>query len=215
MELINTIQKYYGQSFDSGRYLDRFFDLRLDLPQIDNKKYLESKGFTTQYKQDSVALAVINHFGLEMREITRYLKLLRISVYKPGHEYGNLGDTEALCIYYFIPVLLGLKLYDTKKYFELINGKDYSPLTAILSQFKNHKSFLNLLTKSETYEKSGEQMTVVKFDDKIKEAYNCIFNTIYDSSNNYKNVGETTFTIEDKTMIEETINLFSSYADIS
>lgn len=215
VELINTIQKYYGQSFDSGRYLDRFFDLRLDLPQIDNKKYLESKGFSTQYKQDLVALAVINHFGLEMREITRYLKLLKISVYTPGHEYGNLGDTEALCIYYFIPVLLGLKLYDTKKYFELINGKDCSPLTAILSQFKNHKSFQNLLTTTECYEKSGEQMTVVKFDDKIKEAYDCIFNTIYDSSNNYKNVGETTFTIEDKKMIEETINLFSSYADIS
>ena len=151
VELINTIQKYYGQSFDSGRYLDRFFDLRLDIPKIDTKNYLIKKGLDTRYIQDQVVLAVINYFGLEMREITRYLKLIKIAVYKPAHNY-HLEDSEKLCIYYIIPVMLGLKMYDTKKYFELINGKDCTPLVEILSEFRQHISFQNLLNRGEDYD---------------------------------------------------------------
>ena len=214
VELINTIQKYYGQSFDSGRYLDRFFDLRLDIPKIDTKNYLIKKGLDTHYIQDQVVLAVINYFGLEMREITRYLKLIKIAVYKPAHNNYRLDDSERLCIQYIIPVMLGLKMYDTKKYFELINGKDCTPLVEILSEFRQHISFQNLLNCGEDYDIIGEKITNVKINDKIKKVYDCIFNTQYTSEDSYRNIGNITFTAEDKKTIEEAINLFSFYTDL-
>ena len=37
-ELQHTIKRYYGESFDASRYLDRFFDLRVPLPKVDSNK---------------------------------------------------------------------------------------------------------------------------------------------------------------------------------
>lgn len=215
VELINTIQKYYGQSFNSGRYLDRFFDLRLDLPEIDKENYLNYLGFKMSggYIQDKVVLAVVNYFKLEMREITRFLKLIKISVYKLGHNNSDLPEAEALFMYYFIPVMLGLKMYSPKIYYDLINGKDCTPLKDILSKFKSNKLFIELLNENESYNFGG-QTTVVDVRDKIEEVYNYIFNTELVYENNYKNIGNITFNIENKKTIEETINLFSLYNDI-
>lgn len=218
IELINTIQKYYGQSFDSGRYLDRFFDLRLDLPPIDKENFLDYMGFKMRgvtYIQDKVVLAVVKYFGLEMREITRFLKLIKVAVYKPAHTDPNLDNSDALCIYYIIPVMLGLKMYNTKNYYDLIQGKDCTPLIDILSDFKNNKLFKELLKYKETYEKLGEDMRVVKIEDKITEVYDALFNTQYTSENDYRCIGSLTFTEENKQMIEETINLFSIYTDLN
>lgn len=217
VELINTIQKYYGQSFDSGRYLDRFFDLRLDLPQIDNKCFLEYMGFKIRnsYIQDKVVLAVVNYFRLEMREITRYLKLVKIAIYKPIHASWDLHDSERLCIQYIIPVMLGLKLYDIKKYFELINGKDCTPLIEVLSDFKNDNLFQKLLNDGEDYNTIGVNTVHVKIEDKISRVYDAIFKTKYSPTKENKMIGLISFDAENKKMIEETINLFSDYIDIS
>lgn len=217
VELINTIQKYYGQSFDSGRYLDRFFDLRLDLPQIDNKNFLEYMGFgiKNSYIQDKVVLAVVNYFRLEMREITRYLKLVKIAIYKPVHTNWDLYDSERLCIQYIIPVMLGLKLYDTKKYFNLINGEDCTPLIEVLSDFKNDNLFQKLLNNGEDYNTTGTNKVHVKIEDKINRAYNAIFKTRYSPTKENLMIGSISFDAENKKMIEETINLFSDYIDIN
>ena len=40
-QLQHTIKCYYGADFDASRYLDRFFDFRIDLPAPDMDKFFE------------------------------------------------------------------------------------------------------------------------------------------------------------------------------
>ena len=42
-ELQNTIKQYYGNSFNAYQYLDRFFDLRLDLNSIDINRFINTQ----------------------------------------------------------------------------------------------------------------------------------------------------------------------------
>ena len=44
-ELCKTVKAYYGADFDAERYLDKFFDLRLQLPQIDMINYIVSLSY--------------------------------------------------------------------------------------------------------------------------------------------------------------------------
>ena len=43
MELQHTIKQYYGSEFDACKYLDRFFDLRIVLPDISTEKFLSCR----------------------------------------------------------------------------------------------------------------------------------------------------------------------------
>ena len=43
-ELTNTISNYYGQNFDSHRYLNKFFDISIDLPKVNISNYMEYLG---------------------------------------------------------------------------------------------------------------------------------------------------------------------------
>lgn len=43
-ELTNTISNYYGQNFASHRYLNKLFDVSIDMPQIDISKFMEYLG---------------------------------------------------------------------------------------------------------------------------------------------------------------------------
>lgn len=48
-ELQHTISNYYGNAFDSCRYLDRFFDLRISLPPANMYRYYQSINFQSDY----------------------------------------------------------------------------------------------------------------------------------------------------------------------
>ena len=51
-ELQNTIRQYYGNSFNAYQYLDRFFDLRVELRDIDINKFIEVQGIWTYNEYD-------------------------------------------------------------------------------------------------------------------------------------------------------------------
>ena len=46
----HTIRRYYGDDFDATRYLDRFFDITMELPPYDENLFLNSIGvFDTSF----------------------------------------------------------------------------------------------------------------------------------------------------------------------
>ena len=72
-ELEHTISNYYGADFDSGRYLDRFFDMRIALPKPDMNWFYNSIDYgVTDRWYDVVCRAFIQTYDLSMREISRY-----------------------------------------------------------------------------------------------------------------------------------------------
>lgn len=126
-ELKNTVQNYYGNNFDGDRYLDKFFDLRLKLPKVELFYYLkllkveEKYGFKADFLKQ-----IINYFNLEMREITRFLKIFELST---NNMFGNVftGDYEEhamqMCKEYILPFLIGVYITNSKLFDETINGK--------------------------------------------------------------------------------------------
>ena len=81
-ELQHTIKHYYGNTFDACRYLDRFFDLKIDLKLIDINKFIELRGLWSddEYKMDICysadrVLAKFYHFSMRMTD--RYFKQVK------------------------------------------------------------------------------------------------------------------------------------------
>ena len=81
-ELEKTIRKYYGDDFDAGRYLSRFFDLHISIPPVNMRKYYEVIAFSNSlYQVDQTIDAVIKAFGFELREISKYFPKVKAAVY--------------------------------------------------------------------------------------------------------------------------------------
>lgn len=126
-ELINTVQNYYGNNFNGSRYLDKFFDLRLQLPKIELFYYLKLLNVEERYgfKIDFLK-QVFDYFNLEMREITRFLKIFELST---NNMFGNVftGEYEEhamqMCKEYILPFLIGVYITNLKLFDDIINGK--------------------------------------------------------------------------------------------
>ena len=144
-ELKNTVKNYYGNYFDADRYLDKFFDLRLQLPQIDVKTYLKFLQVTDKddYKQD-IILQVIQYFHLEMREISRFIKIYEIATSNeplfafpdPIHEI-----TKNMCKEFILPFLIGIYMTDSNSYKNVIDGNGKDIFLDYFKTFPNSRFF--------------------------------------------------------------------------
>ncbi len=219
LELQHTIKKYYGESFDASRYLDRFFDLRISLPPIDKHIFYNNIGFDdSRYFYDIVCSIVIDKFDFSLREIAKYLRLTKIAAHKPTHQSTNgfwFSEDKGLkfCLYYFVPLMIGLKIQDISRYEKFISGQDFSPLGEIIGYF-NPDWFIELLSSNESFETSNDGTTVVSLEEKIKQVYTAVFNTNYDNNNYKTNIGEYSFAKGLKEELIKVSGLMSKYTDI-
>ena len=179
-ELQHTIKKYYGDTFDACRYLDRFFDLRITLPPPDKIKYYHSINFGSTYTYDQVCKAVIENYNLSLREIAKYVQLTKIAAYEPTHSGKNFdfsfpdGRGRLFCLMYILPIMMGLKICDIQKYYDFIQGRDSSPLIDVVRRLQHHH-FDDLLSSRETFNVNEEGKTFITIDEKMKEIYNALF----------------------------------------
>lgn len=82
-ELQHTIKKNYGADFSAGRYLDRFFDLRVGIPPANIDKFVYSLGIGERGNlRESICKEVIRKMGFELREISRYLPIAKHAAFK-------------------------------------------------------------------------------------------------------------------------------------
>lgn len=166
VELQATVKQYYGNDFNAGKYLDRFFDLRVGLPPIDTEEYLS--GFGLNKNQAPAIHAVVNQYGFQMREITRYVRLLKIAL--PTTKYSMYtGTTNAskFCHGLVVPIMIGLRLHDAKRYHDFINGNDPTPLYILASKELVEVVFPNMLTV--------EKQTRTMQESSIDEVYHHLF----------------------------------------
>lgn len=214
-ELGHTIEKYYGQGFDSNRYLDRFFDLRMDIPKLHMEKYYDYIGYNYDSafpRQKNVAKVVVNKLGLEMREIYKYTKLLKIATHNYSDFKGYSSMDTAFAISYIAPILLGLRMHDLKKYYDFIEGRDGSFLISVLMEFEDEPVMKRLLDNGETYglEIGNGNKTTVSLKDKLERVYKILFNKYYVYTGE-ENIGNMVFYNNSYKIIDHIINMFSEY----
>ena len=224
-ELQHTISNYYGNAFDSCRYLDRFFDLRISLPPANMYRYYQSINFQSDYYTvDVVCKKIIELFHFSLREISRYLKAIKIAEYELTHSDGrfDFSDPEGLatrfCTLYMVPLLIALEISDVTSYNQLISGHNPEKLIELLecmdSKYKGH--FSELLSRNEIYntapesEQQGKEIVTIK--EKAVAVYKAIFVKNYTSYDYRCFVGNCEFNAETKTFLLRLVSLLSKYS---
>ena len=116
-ELQHMIKNVYGNGFDAARYLDRFFDIHMMLPAVQDSVFFRVFGISGQ---DEVAIAlrgIIQWFKMSFRETSRYLKWYRMV----GFSENDLSKQERehgwiFCGKYIFPYMIALKLINPSRY---------------------------------------------------------------------------------------------------
>lgn len=219
-ELQHTIKRHYGENFDACRYLDRFFDLRITLPPANKSKFYQSINFNNNYyTYDIVCNAVIENYDLQLREITKYIRLAKIAAYEPTHESKKFdfsfpdGKARAFCLLYIVPIMIGLKIYNIDLYEKFVSGKDYTPLVEVMNRFR-HNNFNNFLNRDETFDEKEIDKKFVTFEDKLKQVYDALFVTVYSGSHYQTVIGNYEFEDGTKDILLRTVSMLSQYTSL-
>jgi len=219
-QLQHTIKHYYGADFDSCRYLDRFFDLRVSMPPANMEKFYSEIGLESRYYVDIVTKRIINMYNFELREITRFYSQIKAAVYEPTHDSKKYdfmfsdGKGRQLILMYIVPLLIGLKIVDISKYDNFINGRDIEPLKELLDIDEDNRLLGNMLNRDETFEKDDEKKLVTR-EEMIQRFYDAIFVKQYNGSNYNTVLGQYEFSKESKTFALSAASMMSQFAELS
>lgn len=122
-ELQYMIRNVYGEGFDAARYLDRFVDIHMTLPEIQENIIFSYFNIFSNEKNERVLRAVIQYFKMSFREISRYIKWYRmVELYENPRFAGKLYKGWCFCIYYVFPYMIALKLINLPRYQLFISG---------------------------------------------------------------------------------------------
>ena len=211
-ELQHTIKRYYGEGFDAGRYLDRFFDMILSLPLADKVKFYDEIGLNLQSATETVTRRFIYQHKLELRESLRMYSLVRAATYEFTHDDGKYRPTDItkiLLIGFIVPIAIGLRIIDTTLYDDFVNGKSPSLLVDML----NTEEFVNWIVErslenDESFEgEDGKKLVTV--ENKIKDIYYAIFKNEYSGRCCSKKIGEFQFSKDSRNFVLCMSNLMS------
>lgn len=123
IKLQYMVRNVYGEGFDAARYLDRFFDIHMILPEIQDNIIFSCFNIFSNMKNEIVLRAIIQYFKMSLREISRYIKWYRmVELYENSRFAGKLLNGWCFCIYYVFPYMIALKLINLSRYQLFISG---------------------------------------------------------------------------------------------
>lgn len=215
-ELQQTIKHYYGENFNAGKYLDRFFDLRISLPPVDLNKYYESIGFynSSDVIDESINI-VISKYNLQLREIAKFITLVRVAT--SGYERIKdlyCPETKLFLLQVIVPMAIGLKLTDPCKYSDFVSGKNSTPLKEFYSDSEtcnNVSYFLSMLYDSNSNLNFTDEPPayILDFQHTLDIFYNSFFN-----GRNERRIGKCTIRDTDRDFFFNVLSLLSEKSTI-
>lgn len=175
-ELTNTISNYYGQNFDSHRYLNKFFDISIDLPQINITNFMTFLGFEkNSYCFNETIFEIINYYHFTMRDCIKYYQSICIvqDFANTSYGYGLREEKGRIIIRIFLlPLLLGIKIIDLKAYIDIISGNGFDKFIKNIKQIETIRNGLKDYMDKHQEGKISEE----SFNKQLLEIYNAIFN---------------------------------------
>ena len=217
-ELEKTIRKYYGDDFDAGRYLSRFFDLHISIPPVNMRKYYEVIAFSNSlYQVDQTIDAVIKAFGFELREISKYFPKVKAAVYQETHgdrcyEYAFPEEkTLHFGLRTIVPVMIGLQIYDSAQLADFIDGKNYEPLIAVAHR-ADYRVFSCLLEHGESFNTKENPRGEIQLDERLKKVYYAIFGNVL-AGTSCLQIGKLEFGEDIREKLLRAAGLFTSFSD--
>ena len=224
-QLQETVKSYYGAEFDATRYLDKFFDLRISLPQPDMKNYLQTRlGMYEEAIVESMCIETIMQYRLSLREAERFARIFRIAIRPAAMKAvaGNpVGNAHFFCVTYIIPVMLALQMTNMTKYNEFIAGLDSKPLLDVLHWDNICFDYVMLAGAGEKYDEKKKEIInlseanapKVSVEDRLEEVYETLFARKPYRHYNETQIGAMEFSDRIKGYIAEIISLISLLTD--
>ena len=179
LQLSHTISNYYGSNFDGYGYLNKIYNLIIELGDVPIKKYIEK----ITARRDSSTwcdidfYGVCEYFNFSMREINRLLNDFELLDEYMNTSYGGTLSEDNIVKYLFLPYCLGLKIADRIGLSEFLEGKGYLLLKKFV--FTNEELTKILKRCYELQKRIGEQITedqlLKEIDDYLEEKYNTYF----------------------------------------
>ena len=160
-QLSHTIKRFYGDEFDATRYLNKFFDLNIGLPEI---KYPLPLPAENQYWLTSITNELLSYYNFSLRDILIVLDKISSISHFAIYDSSNIGYR----IYsLFVPIIIVLDMQDIQKYKNFLSGK-----SNILDELFNNIDHLQNFAKD--FDLSNNR-NVEKGVEEIKKAYLDVF----------------------------------------
>lgn len=126
-QLVQTIKKYYGEEFDAGRYLGRFFDQVVPLPKANLRKFYKIYDIDEMYFCDMTIREFSKSYNLSIRDQIRYINMYKILVKRMKNtqliQASTYPDMEWLLSNCIIPIMIGINIFEPQNYNAFISGE--------------------------------------------------------------------------------------------
>ena len=167
-ELKNTIQKLYGSNFNGDRYLDRFFDFVMSIPEPDLELYYQNMAdsmnintnFPVYYKE------LETKFDFSARERSHFENRVNTAIYKTRSKRDSsffpFNDSFEMVDLFVIPYLIALKMIDGHKYEDFISNEDGT-------------DFIDFLSANRTFSNIKRTKDIIELKNKAQKFYESIF----------------------------------------
>lgn len=214
-QLQHTVQHYYGNNFDACRYLDRFFNLRVTLPEVDMDKIYSQIGLDSSLWADIFSRQIIKMFNFGLREIAKFYAQVKAAIYAPTHNRNKYNFTfsdgagREFVLTAIVPLLIGLKIADTSLYNDFIYGKNVEPLKGLFEVERSNAILKRFLSEKESFE-MVEGKSLVTRDEIIERLYNAIFVEQYSGRKCETILGECEFSRETKEIALRAASMMNS-----
>ena len=175
-----TVKSYYGNSFDATGYLEKVFDLLFTLPPTDYERFLQNRlNLDSDSITGQVCLAIIKQFHFSMRQMERYIRIVKIagSIDACKSVVGREEKARAFVEEAVIPILIGLQMHDLDMYREFKNGYSSKVMIDILTSPDVLQC--GFLIEADEIFRTGETLqrnkNHVEMRDRLQEAYEALF----------------------------------------
>ena len=211
-ELQHTIRRFYGEGFSSTEYLDRFFDMTIDIPLIDVDKYFNFICFAKNDLAYDVCKAVVSKLNFSMRQAERFSKIVRIAIYNNKYYRSSQnpiweeGKAKFFMIANIAPLAIGLRMADSSRYKSFIEGNDPSFLYEVYNGNNAHLVDYYMLNSTESFIEGNDNY--VDFKERLTGIYQAIFSNMYVREHEVS-IGHMIFNKDSKAWLLDVINLFS------
>lgn len=128
-QLSSVIEKNYGNRFSGYEYLDKIFDLIIDIPPLDRRYFVDSFSNIDESHYRETISEIADYYNMSIREIERYIVLFKLSrKYIESASFRMLSEVHPLkffTIHLLLPLILGAKIKSLADFEALTSwGKD-------------------------------------------------------------------------------------------
>ncbi len=176
-EVRHSIIKHYGDGFDADRYLDRFFDIKLSLPEVDISNYIDCIQDSEELWVENMLKRISICYGFGMREVGKFYSQFRIATrnYNSKGYFNPAYNGERFCMYVIVPLVIALHMSSYNDYVKFISGDYPEPLVELFGEKMDRTIAYWIYVDLNQKQDGNDEIEFLSSPDKARLIYKTIF----------------------------------------